>query len=161
MGDQSKEPRCPHCGQHLPEGQTPSPAKAHLPAWFRFFLIIVAVIGVIAALVIFNTEDITDAVEGQLNALKEGRITEAYYHFTSKEFQESTSLEAFHNFVDTHHFLVHAQSVRFIDRSVDNDKGGLDAMIFVPGENEEEMVHYRLIKEDDRWKILSIKVKAM
>jgi len=132
--------------------------KRQSPLWFKVILIAVALLCFFSILIALMSQDLTDAVSDQLVALREKKITEAYYNFTSREFQKATSLENFHKFVEEYPIFLRNKSVRFIDRSMENDVGKLDAMLM--GEQGLEMpVQYRLIDQEGKWKILSIQME--
>lgn len=149
---------CPHCGHAVAGNINEVLSHAKGPFWFKLFSSITLLICVVGLFVLLSPDDLTQIVEDQLKALRQDRLTQAYYDFTSQSFQEATSLETFGNFVKSYPFLTTYHSIRFIDRNVDNDQGRLEAIIS-PKEGKDLQVQYRLIKENGRWKILSIKLE--
>lgn len=150
---------CPKCGQKIEKtNEIPDRPQKYSPLWFRFFIALVLVVGVFALMFELSSEDLTDTVEKQLKAIRQDQMTEAYYHFTAKSFQEATSLEHFKDFIKNYSFFSHNRSVRFIDRNVNNDQGSLEAVL-TPADGKDVQVQYRLIKEDGRWKVLSIRLE--
>jgi hypothetical protein len=150
---------CSQCGKKL-EGESPplETAKKKAPFWFKALIFIAFFI--IGALILnaLLIEDLTDTVENQLKAVKNQQLTEAYYAFTSKKFQESTSMEAFSTFIKTHPAFSTNQAIHFKERNVNNDIGTLDAVLTTK-KNQKIQVEYKLIKEADQWKILSIRIE--
>jgi hypothetical protein len=108
-------------------------------------------------LLILFSDNLTETVSGQLEAIKKDKLTEAYYGYTSKMFQKSTSLESFKKFMKAYPIFSRHESVRFIDRNSDEDSGSLQALI-MNDRSMEVPVHYQLVKEGDRWLIERIKI---
>lgn len=114
-------------------------------------------LGGIAAIILllFASDNLTEVVSEQLESLKKHKPKDAYYAYTSKAFQESAPLERFLDFIDTFPAFIHHQSIRFIDRNAEGERGSLQALLFTaPG--IEIPVHYQLVKEEGSWKIDSI-----
>lgn len=147
---------CPKCGNQIISLVDTS--KQTSPLWFKIFLSLILLSGALVVFVEFSSEDLTDIISKQLNDIRQDRITEAYYNFTAKSFQEATSLEHFRNFIKNYPFFSQSRSIRFIDRTVNNDQGILEAML-TTSEGTEKQVRYHLIKEGGRWKILSIRLE--
>lgn len=145
---------CPSCGKKMSEHEAPKRSIK----WFKILLgtLFLGLLTVILTLLF--SEDITNTVSEQLKAIKEGRLTEAYYNFTAKAFQEATSLESFREFTSRHPAFSKNRSVRFVDREIDDRMGTLKAMLLTEKEIEIP-IQYKLIKERDQWRILSIKLE--
>lgn len=128
------------------------------PKWFKF-LVVLALIGVIVGFLgtIF-TESMNDVVEGQLKKLRENRITEAYYDFTSKEFQATTTLEVFREFITLYPVLSENKTFIFGVQSTSKEIGNIKGML-ISKELHEMKVEFHLVKEENQWKILSIRLK--
>lgn len=146
---------CPNCGSKVAVEDHKDflrPAK-----WLKIvFGLILA--GLVASfLLILFSDNLTDTVSGQLDAIKKDKLTEAYYGYTSKMFQKATSLENFKKFMKAYPIFSHHESVRFIDRHSDEDRGSLQALI-TSDRAVEVPVHYQLVKEGDRWLIERIKI---
>lgn len=103
-----------------------------------------------------SAKDATDIVVEQIDALKEDNINGAYYNYTAKGFQDTVSLDHFRKFAAQYPAFSHNRSVRFIDRQMDVSNGYLDA-ILTTTQGDQMRVKYRMVKEGDKWKILSIK----
>ncbi len=89
-------------------------------------------------------------VEHQLNAIEEKRLTEAYYAFTSKDFQNATSLEAFKKFISNFPILANP----FTSKLERSGPGKVNAKI-IADSNELKFL-YTLQKQDMGWKIQKI-----
>lgn len=129
-----------------------------MPRWFKIILSIFAAIILFIALLLIFSKDVTDTVSDQLKSIRENRITEAYYNYASKAFQEATSLDQFRNFVEAFPSLSHNKSVLFVDRNVEGNQGTLDA-ILTSQEGIDSKASYHFIKEGDKWKILGITIQ--
>lgn len=99
-----------------------------------------------------NEETEQKIVKEQVEAIQGKRLTEAYYAFTSKEFQEATSLDDFKKFIGNFPLFTENTAVIF-ERS---KPGTLDMTL--KSENEEMHVIYSLSKEDKKWRVRGIEV---
>lgn len=145
---------CSSCGH----AQNTTGKSNAAPKWFKWLLGFVIAAGIAGFFLAANAEDLTDAVYDQLKALKKNKITEAYYSFTSKEFQEATSLEQFKAFLTAYPILTQTKGIRFIDKINSENIGTLEAFL-TNADNKEIKAQYRIIKEGDKWKILSISLE--
>ena len=147
---------CPNCGKKLTKEDQPknTPQKRSVK-WLKILLGLILVALVAFTLMILFSDTMTDTVSDQLEAIKENKIDEAYYNFTSKAFQHSTSVESFREFVNSYPVFLHNKSVRFIDRHAENDTGSLHAMILTD-QKVEIPVQYRLVKEENKWLVEGI-----
>lgn len=162
---------CPTCGTKLdsttispvplPTSTTPSDAlvvkKKPMPFWFKLiaFLAVLALVGVTAG--ILFTESWVDVVDHQLEALRQNNISNAYYTYTSKDFQTATSLDQFRKFIEAYPVFLNNQSAHFTQRSIEHNIGTLKGNL-TSQEHINTPIEYKLIKEDDKWKILSIRL---
>lgn len=162
---------CPNCGFELnsssvssasdttqtPSSATPTMKKKPMPFWFKLIalLAILALIGVTAG--ILFTESWVDIVDHQLEALRQHDISKAYYDYTSKDFQAATSLDQFRNFIESYPVFLNNQSAHFTQRSIEHNirtlKGNLTSHDHV-----NTPIEYKLIKENNKWKILGIRL---
>lgn len=101
--------------------------------------------------------DLSDVTEGQLESLRSNKLTEAYYKYTSTDFQSSTPFEKFKEFVRSYPILLHHTSVTFSDSSTKKNLGSIRAVLETNGKTEAE-IKYKLIKEGDNWRILSMQL---
>jgi hypothetical protein len=151
---------CPTCGHGMTTST--SQTESSIPRWFKWLLGLVAILCTIGVLLSIGAEDLTDTVEKQLDDLRNNKITEAYYNFTSKEFQEATSLEQFKEFLKSFPALSENQSVRFTERKVDESVGTLEAVLTTKGGTEVK-AQYRLVfdKGSSKWKIQSVQFEDL
>lgn len=132
--------------------------KKKMPFWFKLitFLATIALIGVSG--VILFTERFVDVVNHHLDALRNNEIDKAYLTYTAKEYQATHNLNQFRNFIETYPVFKDNQTASFIQRDIGTHhvtlKGNLisKARVNTP-------IEYKLVKEDDSWKILSIRLR--
>ncbi|WP_213106518.1 DUF4864 domain-containing protein [Candidatus Protochlamydia amoebophila] len=157
---------CPSCGTSfhksisgasatIPSSQ--SVKKKKMPLWFKIligvaFLLLVGVTGGI-----LFTETLVDVIDKQLEALRNNEISKAYYEYTSKEFQAATSLDQYRQFVETYPAFLNNHSAHFTQRAIKNNVSTLKGNLSTQNQIHTP-VEYRLIKEDNKWKILSIRL---
>lgn len=158
FGMSSQANFCPKCGEKVPEEMlTSNQSQKSTGKWLKVLLGFILVGLVAAFLLLMLSDDMTETVSDQLEAIKENKLTEAYYSYTSKAFQETTPLKTFREYIEEYPVFSKHKSVRFIDRNTSDDAGALHAMIM--SENGEEIpVQYQLIKDGDRWLINGIKL---
>lgn len=148
---------CLHCGTTSSQELSQKGYVAVQPKrrWWKWLL------GVLIAFILFfywvgqSVVLPQDVILEQLNVLKEGKLTEAYYDFTSKDFQKATTLDFFKNYVKASPvftsgklFLVEQET---LEGSVSVIRG------FIVGEDDSSFeVIYQMIYEDGEWKILSV-----
>lgn len=118
--------------------------------------VFVVAIAAIIAIALFATKGIADVADQQLAALRAGDYAKAY-SYTSKDFQNSTSLEKFQEFVNAYPSLKNNESSFFSTRKMENDVGTLEGTLKAKDGGVTPVV-YKLVKENDAWKILSIRV---
>ena len=143
---------CPHCGKQ----NAPDEAKrSRIPRWLKWLsAIFLCVVGFLTFSALF-TSDLSDPIIQELQALKGNRMTEAYYNYTSKGFRKSVSLDTFRQFVQEYPFLTKQKSVTFIERNVTGNHGELRALL-LSDSGEQTVIDFRLIKEEEAWKIAGI-----
>lgn len=161
---------CPTCGEKISQMLTETQMTAEdkqtnqsqvkkkpMPRWFKIliFLTLLALVAVSGA--ILFTESIVDVVEKQIEYLRQGNIEKAYRSYTSKDFQAATSLEQFREFVQAYPILQNNHSAIFPQRSIKDHMTTLRGKIMA-NDHISTPVEYRLIKEDGKWKILSVRL---
>lgn len=130
--------------------------KKRMPIWFKSvcWLAVISLIAVIGG--ILFTETWVDVVEDQLEELKTGDIEKAYYQYTSKDFQSNIPFDQFKAFTAAHPVLFQNPNAHFNNRGIHRNvsilRGKLTTLdhSIVP-------IEYKLIREDNDWKILSIR----
>ena len=116
---------------------------------------VVAIVAIIA-IALFATKGIAEVADQQLVALRAGDYAKAY-SYTSKDFQNSTSLDKFKEFVDSYPSLKNNESSSFSTRKMENDVGTLEGTLKSKDGGVTPVV-YKLVKENNEWKILSIQL---
>lgn len=144
----------------LPDGNKSSeqmPTKRAMPFWYKLiaFIAVVALIGVTWG--ILFTESLVDVVDNQLEALRKDDISKAYFAYTSKDFQSATSVDQFRNFVHAYPVFLNNKSAHFTQRAMENNIGTLKGNL-TSTDNVTTPIEYKLIKENDKWKILSVRL---
>lgn len=122
-------------------------------------LVFAAIIIYLTALIVFvmyATSGIADTVQGQLSAFRSGDFEKAY-SYTSKEFQDSTSLEAFKKSIDKIPALKNNESASLNQRTIENNNGMVKGTL-KSKDGKTTSVEFKLIKEGENWKIIGIHV---
>jgi len=161
--------RCEHCGTQIPDESklcpqcsqthiTDNPPSASIPKqkrrkWPWVLGFIVLVLGALAWLGSHYGIP-QDAIAGQLTSLSKGQFTEAYYDHTSKDFQKAVSLEAFKKYVRSNPILANAKSFLVEDETLEGTISTIRGFVITEDGSSQEAV-YKLILEDDKWKVLS------
>lgn len=154
---------CPSCGEKIPESlalaeeKKDLPPKKPMPFWFKLLLFIAFVALILVSAGILFTERLVDVVDKQLEALRSGNIDAAYQDYTSKDFKNATTLEQFRQFIDTYPILINNHSAQFPQRSIKDHITILKGKLMA-NDQTTAPVEYRLIKEDGKWKILSVRI---
>lgn len=110
----------------------------------------------IFALAVYITSALDKPIDKQLEALKKGDI-KAAYAYTSKDFQNATSLDDFKAFIKQYPSLTNNRSSFFNERQIENNVGVMKGTLTAK-DGAKTPIQYRLIKEDGVWKILNIEV---
>ena len=117
---------------------------------------IAAVIALIVWFALWATSGLIEPIERQLAALKAGNMDAAYAE-TSEAFRGATTKEQFATFVGQYPILKDAASHSFTNRSIENSVGTVSGTL-TSATGGVWPVDYRLIKENDAWKIQYINV---
>jgi Domain of unknown function (DUF4864) len=142
-----------------PIARPPSkPSKKSTPSWFKI-LFTAALIGVFVGIIgVFLPGGMSKIVEEQLELLREGRLTQAYYEYTSRDFQNTTSLEDFRQFLSFYRVLADNKSFRFEGSGVKDGVGTVSGVL-ISQDLHEMNAEFQLVKEENKWKIQSIRLK--
>lgn len=93
----------------------------------------------------------------QLEAVRKGDVSKAYYAFTSKDFQESTSKEMFEKFLNSQ--PVYGRNAQFQLNSVKFDADRAEAQVEMRSKSDEvKSVEFKFIYEANKWKIFALKI---
>jgi hypothetical protein len=160
---------CPHCGAPLKEGETVCPhcvkqeerishntPTGGAPWWVKLLACAIALCALFLGWRTFSSHDeIGETVQNQLKAFHDNRLTEAYYQYSSKDFEKNIPLKEFQQFAETFPVLAHNKGIIFTERSVKDNtaevKGTLTTL-----ENVKVPIEYTLVKENDKWKVSKI-----
>ncbi len=147
---------CAICGQKLVTDKTETAKKEQrgFKFWALFALLLLLALYLVS---LFRPESQTTTTE-QLKALKEGRTTEAYFAFTSKEYQQKTPLIEFRKFLENNPELVNYKTINTLKEALADPLGTWDGTL-VLNDGSIAKVHYEFIKEDNKWKVLKIGVE--
>lgn len=158
---------CPFCHNLVSDGQSfcskcGKRLSTFNPSANRRFGIAIVVIIVILALTIGIWDIATgefphDVIEEQLSAIRSNKLTEAYYAYTSKEFQAATSLDDFKKFLKSFPELSKNNPTEFEDVEDQNNVKTVKGLITTES-GEPFNLLYQLLEEDGKWKILNMKV---
>lgn len=145
------EQYCPNCGT-----KNPSKNKQKNKKWI--FFIIGLFIAAIAFYDLKNSiiEDLNETVEGQLIALRKNKITEAYYQYTSHDFQSHIPLTLFKELIKNYDSFIHNEGIQVTDHVISDELAILKGTLSTDKNKTPTSVEYELIKEGGKWKILSI-----
>lgn len=110
----------------------------------------------IIALAVYATSGLIVVIDNQLEAMRSGDLEKAY-SYTSKDFQNSTSLSSFKEFVEKYPSLKQNDSHLFNERAVENNIGTVKGTLTAK-DGAQTPIEYQLIKEGDGWKILSFQL---
>ncbi len=127
---------------------------------FRGMLIVLALLGICLGIVLWNNKTSSgpdDVLLNQLQAIRTKKFTEAYYAFTSKEFQAATSLEQFKNFIRAHPLL---EKETHVELTSIEEKNNIKSIAAHLGDDSFGSMSLRIemIKEEETWKVLNVKV---
>lgn len=103
------------------------------------------------------TNTLPEAASGQLKALKEGRLKEAYDSYTSKSFKSSTSLEQFKQFINGFPVFLKNRSVRLVERKPEGNREIVHLMI-TNDQGIETPVSLQMVNENGHWLVENIKL---
>ncbi|MCB1111659.1 MAG: DUF4864 domain-containing protein [Chlamydiales bacterium] len=134
-----------------------SSPKKGFPIWLLVLITLLLLGGVGVYYAMTGVGVLVKPVEEQLKALENDQVTKAYFNYTSKEFQEATSLTEFKEFLKRHPSLTEYQSYSFRSRSIENNIGQLKGYL-ISKSGGTTPIEYLLVKEDDEWKIQRIEV---
>jgi hypothetical protein len=141
------------------EKQAASQMKLMLAVAMTIPAILIIVVAVFLGMEINNKNDVADVVDNQLKYLRSGDYENAYI-LTSSEFQRTVPFDVFRDFADEHPVL-HANADSSITSNIiKNNTGTLKTTLTSKDGNSNKFV-YTLIKEDEKWVILNIRLKAI
>lgn len=126
--------------------------------WIGIVITTLVVIGIIIGVIAYYaTGGLVSTINNQLSALKSGDIEKAY-SYTAKDFQNVISLEDFKKFIKKYPSLSNNESASFTTREIQNKEGTVKGTLKAK-DGAVTPIEYRLIKENDQWKILFIRLQ--
>lgn len=133
-----------------------------MPTWLKVVLGIAVVLGVFVGGLVWFLVGITsvliEPIDRQIAALKAGDMAAAYAE-TSEAFHKATPLEGFTAFVDGNPILRDIASRSFPNRSINNGVGTVSGSL-TSSTGGVMPIEYRLVKENEIWKILYINLNG-
>lgn len=151
---QKEDNYCRKCGCSL--SQQPSTVQPRQkPRWRKavFCLSLAAIIFFVWSS--FSKDDLSDSIEGQLRALRSHSITEAYYQYTSRDFQTNVPLINFRKIIDDYSALTESSGIQWNEKLIQNGLATLKG-ILTSVDGGTLPITYELVKEDNIWKIDSM-----
>ncbi len=103
-----------------------------------------------------KVSELIEPAEAQLAAFRSNDVAKAYFGYVSKDFQETTPLKSFREFVQNYPILTKHNSATFTDGVIDGKNGTIEATLHGP--DMTTSVEYKLHKEDGKWKIYSLRL---
>lgn len=126
---------------------------------FKFFsLMVLCFLPIVIFVELKKENDLQFVVEEQLKALKNNHITEAYYHFSSKEFQKNVSLEKFHDWYEKHPILSKYNRTQFAPQNIEGTEGEITGLL-IGEKNDLNSIEVKFVKEGKGWKISELVVE--
>lgn len=152
---------CPVCGEKLrlhPENEKGTPHHQGSRLWmYLLFLIAIAGAGYGFLNVEKSYENLSVIAQNQLKAIHSNHQGEAYYEYTSHDFQQGTSFEVFKKFIAENPLLATYKTAKFDTVDVTGNNAILHG--FLIDENNASMpIKYTLIDEDGDWKVVNIEL---
>lgn len=144
---------CPMCGQNLKN----KPSK--LVVWSKYIAGLCVISALIWIWVVNSSDNFLEAIEGQLADLRANRITEAYFEFSSQDFQNNVPLVAFREIVKAYPALARNNGLKLAESSLKDNIAKVKALL-TTADNNNTGVEYELIKENNKWKISNMLLDA-
>jgi len=112
---------------------------------------IVAAILVVIGIFFYTGSSPTDVIDLQLNAIQKRDYQKAF-SYMSKDFHEATALKDYEKFIDNTVPLKNNKSIHIKEKTI-KDKSGTISAVLIDKEGNKTPVEYKIIKEEDGWKI--------
>ena len=98
-------------------------------------------------------------IEGQLNALREHDISKAYQDYTTKEFQQATTLDQYKEAIKDYPLLSESTKVNYDFTHTTLDRDHVTIPVILQKGNDSLLVDVALVKIGNDWKIWGTEVK--
>jgi len=142
---------CTNCGLSVQQGQK------KVPFWIKaLFFIFIAIVAYFIWAVSYG-QSIASVVEDQINDIHNQKITQAYYDYSSKEFQKATSLDQFKEFLKNQAVFSEKTSFHIDDQTIAGSIVTIKGT-FLQNEKSLAKAEYQLIEENEKWKLLNIQI---
>lgn len=139
---------------------TTNQKTSSISPWLRLFILFFIGGALAASLGYFSKNESFEVVGNQLKALRNHQVSKAYYEYTSKEFQKTTSLPQFREFLSIYPVLHNNVSYRLEGSSVEDRRAQVSG-ILVSSEMEEMRADWGLVKEGEHWKVVSLRLTEL
>ena len=158
---------CGACGQAVGVGATSAsaateataaPAKKKMARWKKVVIGVAGFIVVAIAAAMFLTSGLVDPIDRHIAALQHGDIDGAYAE-TSVAFRDATSRDQFAAFINSNPSLTRIADHTFTERAWENNLGTVKGTLTTT-DGGVVPVEYRLVKENDAWRIMGINLGA-
>jgi hypothetical protein len=105
-----------------------------------------------------DSEDkqVINKIEAQLEAIRSEDLEAAYYKFSSKEFQQKTSLEAFRDFVRSNPILTKYKKGKYKNSQIGENQRFAD--LILDSDEGPYILKYKLVREGGGWKIWGLRI---
>lgn len=133
---------------------------SNFPLWVRVLFLFSCGGAFVAMLALLTPDGAVDTVEEQLVALNDNRISQAYYEYTSKEFQKTTSIKQFKEFLSIYPVLFETRSYRLKLEETDENRAQVSGVLVSQG-LEEMQANWGLVKENEEWKVVSLRLTEL
>lgn len=110
----------------------------------------------IAIFLDFSSSSLITVIEGQLTALRNGQIEDAY-SYTAQSYQKGNSVDAFKNFVYAHPILLTNVRSSFSERRIMGNRGYARGSL-IGKDDTQTAVIYELTKEEGQWKVVNMNI---
>ena len=147
----------PPTAQTVPSG---APPKRRMSLWKKIgigFLAFFVFIAAVVTLALWLTSDVVAPIERQLAFLRQGDLKAAYSE-TALAFRDNVPFNKFEAFVKQYPSLSRNKGHSFSSRSVDANGTGTVKGTLTDDRGAVLPVEYRLVKENEAWRILSIRI---
>ncbi len=124
------------------------------------FLFFCGTAAVALSLFFYGSNNAIEIVENQLKALKSHHISEAYYEYTAREFQNTTSLPQFREFLKAYPVLSNSHAYQ-LEMAGMKKKHAYVIGRLVSQDFDEMKAEWTLIKEDGEWKVAALKLAEL
>lgn len=122
------------------------------PTWFKVFISFALGCLILSLFVFLNSENSYATVENQIKTLRKGKFTQAYYEYTSKEFQKTNSLNQFKEFLRSFPSLTTNGETHLSPGLSSNE-----IIVSITTDDHNSLFNFELVKEDNGWKIVNVK----